>query len=70
MNELNNELETLNKELNQLHKDGSLLKEEVAEDDIAEIVSRWTGIPVSKMLESEKQKILKKSSHYSLLMKI
>ena len=59
LNELNNKLETLNEQLNQLHKDGSLLKEEVAEDDIAEIISRWTGIPVSKMLESEKQKILK-----------
>ncbi len=59
MTELTRKLETLNQELDQLHKDGSLLKEEVGEDDIAEIVSRWTGIPVSKMLESEKQKILR-----------
>ncbi|UCE04943.1 MAG: ATP-dependent chaperone ClpB [bacterium] len=59
LNELNQKLEKLNQELNQLHQNGSLLKEEVGEDDIAEIVSRWTGIPVSKMLESEKQKILK-----------
>ncbi|MFO1471998.1 MAG: AAA family ATPase [Turneriella sp.] len=36
-----------------------LLKEEVTEEDIAEIVSRWTGIPVSKMLTSEKTKLLK-----------
>jgi ATP-dependent Clp protease ATP-binding subunit ClpB len=59
MNDLNRRLETLNQELAQLHQNGSLLKEEVGEDDIAEIVSRWTGIPVNKMLESEKQKILK-----------
>ena len=59
MNELNQQLENLNKELAQLHQNGSLLKEEVGEDDIAEIVARWTGIPISKMLESEKQKILK-----------
>ena len=59
MNELNQGLEILNNELAQLHENGSLLKEEVEEDDIAEIVARWTGIPISKMLESEKQKILK-----------
>lgn len=59
MTELNKKLERLNLELAELHQQGALLKEEVGEDDIAEIVSRWTGIPVSKMLESEKQKILK-----------
>ncbi len=59
MNELSQRLEILNQELAELHQNGSLLKEEVGEDDIAEIVARWTGIPVSKMLESEKQKILK-----------
>jgi ATP-dependent Clp protease ATP-binding subunit ClpB len=37
---------------------GSFLKEEVTEEDIAGVVSRWTGIPVSKMLESEKSKLL------------
>ncbi|HMI93927.1 MAG TPA: AAA family ATPase, partial [Polyangiales bacterium] len=37
---------------------GSFLKEEVTEEDIARVVSRWTGIPVSKMLESEKAKLL------------
>jgi ATP-dependent Clp protease ATP-binding subunit ClpB len=40
-------------------KDGARLsKEEVDEDDIAEVISRWTGIPVSKLLEGEKQKLL------------
>jgi len=59
MNKLNADLEKLNAELKAIQENGSLLKEEVGEDDIAEIVSRWTGIPVSKMLETEKQKILK-----------
>ena len=40
-------------------KNGRLLKEEIDEDDIAEIVSKWTKIPVSKLLEGEKQKLLK-----------
>lgn len=38
---------------------GSLIKEEVSSEDIASIVSRWTGIPVSRMLESEKEKLLR-----------
>jgi ATP-dependent Clp protease ATP-binding subunit ClpB len=44
--------------LAELQKDGSYLKEEVTEEDIARVVSRWTGVPVSKMLESEKAKLL------------
>ncbi len=59
INELQKQLEELNAKLEELHKDGSLLKEEVQEEDIADIVSRWTGIPVSRMMESEKEKILK-----------
>jgi ATP-dependent Clp protease ATP-binding subunit ClpB len=66
MTELNKKLERLNLELAELHQQGALLKEEVGEDDIAEIVSRWTGIPVSKMLESEKQKILKMADRLRL----
>ncbi len=45
-----------------VQKDGSFLKEEVTEEDIARVVSRWTGIPVSKMLESEKSKLLEMES--------
>ncbi len=57
--ELENQLKALNSKLDELHKEGgSLLKEEVTEEDIADIVSRWTGIPVSKMLESERAKLL------------
>jgi ATP-dependent Clp protease ATP-binding subunit ClpB len=48
----------LNEELSRLHTDGALIKEEVDADDIAYIVSRWTGIPVSRMMQSEKEKLL------------
>jgi len=47
------------KSLNKLHGESRLLREEVSEEDIAKIVSQWTGIPVSKMLSSEKAKLLK-----------
>ncbi len=40
-------------------KEGRLLKEEVGEEEIAEIVSKWTGIPVSKLVESEREKLLR-----------
>jgi ATP-dependent Clp protease ATP-binding subunit ClpB len=40
-----------------------LLKEEVDEDDIAEVVSRWTGIPVAKLMEGEKEKLLRLGEH-------
>lgn len=45
-------------ELSQVKKQGTLINEEVSEDDIAGIVSRWTGIPVDKMLEGERDKLL------------
>ncbi|HKP56671.1 MAG TPA: ATP-dependent chaperone ClpB [Polyangiales bacterium] len=51
-------VEAEQKGLADLQKDGSYLKEEVTEEDIATVVSRWTGVPVSKMLESEKTKLL------------
>src|SRR3981081_4617944 len=52
------ELEAKNAELVALQKDHRLLKEEVDEEDIARIVSRWTGIPVQKMLEGEAHKLI------------
>jgi ATP-dependent Clp protease ATP-binding subunit ClpB len=52
-------LVALKDKLNESQKDSAMIKEEVDSDDIAEIVSRWTGIPVSKMLQSEKEKLLK-----------
>jgi ATP-dependent Clp protease ATP-binding subunit ClpB len=55
---LEKDLVAANAALAAAQKDGAKLKEEVAEDDIAEIVARWTGIPVSRMMETEKEKLL------------
>lgn len=49
---------TLQNQLKDMQGDKSLIKEEVDAEDIADIVSRWTGIPVSKMVKSEKEKLL------------
>jgi len=46
-------------------KEGALLKDEVTEEDIAEIVSKWTGIPVSRMLEGEVEKLIKMEERLS-----
>ncbi len=56
---LQHELDTLNNRLAELQESGALLKEEVTAEDIAEIVAKWTGIPVQRMLESERTKLLK-----------
>ena len=48
----------LHKELNRIQSGDSLIKEEVEYDDVAEVVAKWTGIPVSKMLQSDKEKLL------------
>ena len=53
------ELKQANDKLNEIQKEGTLLKEEVDADDVAEIVAKWTGIPVSKMMESERSKLIK-----------
>ena len=53
------ELEEENKKLALLQKEKKMLKEEVDEEDIAEVVSNWTGIPVARMMEGEMQKLLK-----------
>jgi ATP-dependent Clp protease ATP-binding subunit ClpB len=55
---LQKELEGEAARLATLQKDGALLKEEVSEEDIAEIVSKWTGVPVAKMLEGEIQRLV------------
>lgn len=58
LNELQRRLEEANRHLakqQQIHK---MLKEEVDAEDVAEVISRWTGIPVSKMLEGEKDKLI------------
>jgi ATP-dependent Clp protease ATP-binding subunit ClpB len=55
---LQKELEAENARLGELQRDGAMLKEEVDEEDIAQVVSKWTGIPVSRMLEGETAKLL------------
>ncbi|MBJ7597555.1 ATP-dependent chaperone ClpB [Candidatus Nephthysia bennettiae] len=56
---LQSELQEVNVRLGELQRSGALLKEEVDEDDIAAVVSKWTGIPVSRLLEGEIQKLLR-----------
>ncbi|MFO7791234.1 MAG: ATP-dependent chaperone ClpB [Bacteroidales bacterium] len=52
-------IKSLREDLIKKQGDKAMIREEVSAEDIAEIVSRWTGIPVSKMLESEREKLLK-----------
>ena len=52
-------LEQLQDELAAQQEGGTLIKEEVTQEDIAEVVAKWTGIPVSKMLQSEREKLLR-----------
>ena len=52
------EIAETQKQLHDAQGDDTLVREEVTADDIAEVVSRWTGIPVAKMLQSEKEKLL------------
>ena len=55
---LNKDIEETQQKLHQMQGDKALIKEEVDAEDIADVVSRWTGIPVSKMLQSEREKLL------------
>jgi ATP-dependent Clp protease ATP-binding subunit ClpB len=52
------ELAAAQKNLEELQKNGGILKEEVGEEDIAKLVSKWTGIPVGRLLEGEAQKLV------------
>ena len=52
------ELERLTQELREVQKSGGLLKEEIGEEDIAETISSWTGIPVSNLMEGERKKLV------------
>ena len=56
--QLESEIEAAQATLEEIQQRGAMLKEEVDAEDIAGVVSRWTGIPVSKMLETEKEKLL------------
>lgn len=55
---LEQENQRIQQELKERQKGEAMIKEEVTEDDIAEVVSRWTGIPVNRMLQSEREKLL------------
>ncbi|WP_018710572.1 ATP-dependent chaperone ClpB [Phocaeicola barnesiae] len=55
---LENEIKDIQADLKQKQGDSAMIKEEVTAEDIADVVSRWTGIPVSKMLQSERDKLL------------
>ena len=57
--ELEKEIGALREQIENKRKKGSLIQEEVRSEDIAEIVSKWTGIPISRMMESEKAKLLR-----------
>jgi len=52
-------LQELHQKLREMQAESALIKEEVSAEDIADVVSRWTGIPVSRMLQSEREKLLK-----------
>jgi ATP-dependent Clp protease ATP-binding subunit ClpB len=56
--ELQKRLEDTNQKLADLQANSKMLKEEVDDEDVAEVISRWTGIPVSKMLEGEREKLI------------
>ena len=58
INELHTQLATNETELERLHEQGRMLSEEVTDEDVAEVVGRWTGIPVSKLMEGETEKLI------------
>ena len=62
MRETETEIQKLQAEVNKNAEAGAMIKEEVDAEDIAEVVARWTGIPVSRMLQSEREKLLKMES--------
>jgi ATP-dependent Clp protease ATP-binding subunit ClpB len=63
--ELENQLSEARNKLSQLQENTTMLKEEVEEDDIAEVISRWTGIPVNRMLEGEREKLVQMEKRLS-----
>lgn len=65
MIETENEIKKTAKKLSEIQKKGQMLREEVDEEDVAQVVSKWTGIPVSKMLEGEVEKLVKMEANLS-----
>jgi ATP-dependent Clp protease ATP-binding subunit ClpB len=66
LTQLQKDLEEANRQLAELQKDQKMLKEEVDAEDVAEVVAKWTGIPVSKMLEGEIHKLLRMEERLKL----
>jgi len=64
--QINRDLEAASARLAEMQQGGALLREEVTDEDIAEIVSKWTGVPVTRMLESEIQKLVKMEDNLKL----
>ena len=60
--EAQNEITRLQAEIEKSHAGGAMIKEEIDAEDIAEVVARWTGIPVSRMMQSEREKLLQMES--------
>jgi ATP-dependent Clp protease ATP-binding subunit ClpB len=66
MRELNRQIEEANKRLKDLQKNGqAMVKDQVTSEEIAQVVSRWTGVPVTRMLEGEREKLLKMEERLS-----
>ncbi|GAC1438620.1 MAG: ATP-dependent chaperone ClpB [Thermoanaerobaculia bacterium] len=57
--QLQRDIDDSSLKLSEMQKNGALLREEVTDEDIAEIVAKWTGVPVTRMLESEMQKLVR-----------
>jgi ATP-dependent Clp protease ATP-binding subunit ClpB len=64
--QINRDLEAASARLAEMQKGGALLREEVTDEDIAEIVSKWTGVPVTRMMESEIQKLVRMEDNLKL----
>jgi len=63
INELETRLKVKEGELSDLHEQGSMLSEEVTDEDVAEVVGKWTGIPVSRLMEGETEKLIRLEEH-------
>ncbi|MBW7884409.1 MAG: ATP-dependent chaperone ClpB [Caldilineaceae bacterium] len=63
MRQLETDLEQASERVQQLQAKGALLKEEVDSEEVAAVVSKWTGIPVAKLLEGEREKLIRMETH-------
>ncbi|MCK9604583.1 MAG: ATP-dependent chaperone ClpB [Candidatus Omnitrophica bacterium] len=59
LRDIDGELKKYNDELNKIQKDSGMLRQEVGDEDIAEVISEWTGIPLTKLMEADTEKLVK-----------